>query len=63
LLRSFSAEVWTPSETLFPWPPPPPLRVVVVADSLVPRFLHAAEPNSACNLETCGILAGVLVSF
>jgi len=37
------------------------LRSVFIPSTLRERFLKIAEPNTARNLETCGILCGVLV--
>lgn len=36
------------------------LRRVVVPSDLTAQFLHAAELNTVCNIETCGLLAGKL---
>ena len=38
------------------------LRSVFIPSSLRERFLKIAEPNTERNLETCGILCGVLVT-
>ncbi|XP_067136212.1 STAM-binding protein [Centruroides vittatus] len=36
------------------------LRTVIVPRNLMDQFLHLAEQNTICNIETCGILAGKL---
>ncbi|XP_023238620.1 STAM-binding protein-like [Centruroides sculpturatus] len=36
------------------------LRTVIVPRNLIDQFLHLAEQNTICNIETCGILAGKL---
>ena len=38
------------------------LRTVMVPKQLMDKFLKIAEPNTLANIETCGILAGKLVS-
>ena len=38
------------------------LRTVRVPTMLMAKFLSLAEPNTASNVETCGILAGTLAN-
>ena len=38
------------------------LRTVNVPTELIRKFVHIASPNTRQNRETCGILAGKLVS-
>ncbi|GBF67089.1 AMSH-like protease [Trichophyton mentagrophytes] len=39
-----------------------PLRTIFISPDLRTQFLSLAAPNTAANLETCGILAGTLIS-
>jgi len=39
-----------------------PLRTIFLPNQLRSRFLHAASTNTRLNLETCGILCGILKS-
>ncbi|TKA62750.1 hypothetical protein B0A55_10973 [Friedmanniomyces simplex] len=39
-----------------------PLRTVMLPTSLRPTFLNLAHPNTARNLETCGILCGTVIA-
>jgi STAM-binding protein len=39
------------------------LRDVVVPSRLMGKFMNLAQQNTNQNIETCGILAGTLVSF
>mgnify|MGYP000418573304 CR=1 FL=1 len=39
------------------------LRDVVVPSRLMGKFMHLAHRNTLENIETCGILAGTLVSI
>ncbi|KAI7179947.1 JAB1/MPN domain-containing protein [Hortaea werneckii] len=39
-----------------------PLRTVLLPPKLRTTFLNLAEPNTALNLETCGILCGTIIS-
>ena len=39
-----------------------PLRTILLPPDLRTTFLNLAHANTACNLETCGILCGTLVS-
>ena len=39
------------------------LRTVVVPEELLAKFMSLADSNTSKNIETCGVLAGKLVSF
>jgi hypothetical protein len=39
------------------------LRDVIVPSKLMGKFMSLAQQNTDLNVETCGILAGTLVSF
>lgn len=39
------------------------LREVVVPVELMPKFMALAQANTLRNIETCGVLAGKLVSY
>ena len=39
------------------------LRTIIVPEELLSRFISLSDSNTMKNIETCGVLAGRLVSF